>query len=415
MKKREMDTTVEKETIRHELFVIGGGAAGMMAAIAAARAGADAAILEHTDKIGKKLLATGNGRCNLTNLRQKPEYYRSGAPDEAWKVVSAFPPEAAIPFFEELGLLTRDREGYVYPYSNQAGSLLRVLKAELFRLQIPVYYRTQIQTIRKESGRFVCETENRSYEAEKIVLATGSKAAPKTGSDGSGYVLAEELGHTVTELQPALVQLIAEEGCFQRLAGIRADASVKLYLDGRLTAEDSGEVQLTEYGISGIPVFQVSRYAAEGLAAGRKVKAELDFCPALDEIRLKEWIEKRLSLGIRMREILCGLLNEKLADFFAESIESGLPIQQMKQFPVTIKGTKGFEQCQVCMGGVPLTEIDTESMQSRVVRGLYLAGELLDVDGCCGGYNLQWAWSSGYLAGRSAAVSAKSKTEGKDT
>lgn len=397
---------MRREEIRHELLIIGGGAAGLMAAITAARAGADVAILEHTDKIGKKLLVTGNGRCNLTNLYQMPQCYRSGDSDAVWSIVSAFTQKDTIAFFDELGLLTRDRGGYVYPYSNQAGSLLRVLKTELFRLHIPVYYRAQIQRIRKENDHFRCETEEKRYYADKLILATGSKAAPKTGSDGSGYALAKELGHTVTEIYPALVQLLAKEKCFRKLAGIRADAGVKLYVDEKIVSEDMGEVQLTEYGISGIPVFQISRYAAEGLATGKKVKVQIDFCPALEERKLTEWIEKKLHDGIRIREILCGILNEKLAEYFAESVASdeslGEIIQNIKCFPVTITGTKDFEQCQVCMGGVPLSEIDAESMESRLVKGLYFAGELLDVDGICGGYNLQWAWSSGHLAGQKA-------------
>ncbi len=404
IRKTQEGNTVRKEEIRHELLIIGGGAAGLMAAIAAARAGADAAIVEHTDKIGKKLLVTGNGRCNLTNLHQTPRCYRSGDADAAWSVVSAFTQKDTISFFEELGLLTRDREGYVYPYSNQAGSLLRVLKTELFRLHIPVYYRTQIQNIRKKNGQFVCETEEKKYIAGKLILATGSKAAPKTGSDGSGYALAKELGHTVTEIYPALVQLLAKEKCFKNLAGVRADAGVKLYVDEKLAAEDIGELQLTEYGISGIPVFQISRYASEGLATGKKIKVEIDFCPALKQQELKEWIEKRLQMGIRMREVLCGILNEKLAEYFAEGYGKQRELaQSIKHFKVTITGTKDFEQCQVCMGGVSLSEIDADSMQSRLTEGLYFAGELLDVDGICGGYNLQWAWSSGHLAGIRAA------------
>lgn len=398
---------MRKEEIRHELLIIGGGAAGLMAAITAARTGADVAILEHTDNIGKKLLVTGNGRCNLTNLYQTPQCYRSSDSDAVWSVVSAFTQKDTIAFFEELGLLTRDRGGYVYPYSNQAGSLLRVLKTELFRLHIPVYYRTQIQNIRKENDYFQCETEEKRYYADKLILATGSKAAPKTGSDGSGYVLAKQLGHTVTEIYPALVQLLAKEKCFKKLAGIRADAEVKLYVDEKITAEDIGEVQLTEYGISGIPVFQISRYASKGLAEGKTVRVEIDFCPALNETKLTEWIEKKLRDGIRIREILCGILNEKLAEYFAESFASYERrrelIQNIKYFPVTIMGTKDFEQCQVCMGGVPLLEIDAESMESCLVEGVYFAGELLDVDGICGGYNLQWAWSSGHLAGQKAA------------
>lgn len=405
------DNRVKKEEIRHELLVIGGGASGIMAAITAARSGIDTAILEHTDRIGRKLLATGNGRCNLTNLVQKPECYRSQEPQKAWKVISAFSEQDTITFFEELGLLTREKGGYVYPYSNQAASLLRCLKSELYRLHVPVYYRTQLVRAGSEQGRFVCETAGKCYYGKKLILAAGSKAAPATGSDGSGYELAKVFGHTVTPVLPALVQLTAGERCFERLSGIRTEAVVSLFCDGEKMACDTGELQLTEYGISGIPVFQVSRYAAEGLEKGKHVTAELDFCPVLPEDKLTQWIENRVRMGIRIREALAGVLNEKLAEFLTEGTDiSGkadltgqqlrMLVSQIKHFDVTITGTKGFEHCQVCMGGVPLSEIDTDSMESRLVRGLYFAGEILDVDGICGGYNLQWAWASGYLAGR---------------
>lgn len=402
---------MKKEEIRHELLVIGGGASGIMAAITAARLGIDTAILEHTDKIGKKLLVTGNGRCNLTNLVQKPECYRSGEPQKAWKVIASFSEKKVIAFFEELGLLTREKGGYVYPYSNQASSLLRCLKSELYRLKIPVYYRTRITGVRKEQDMFVCDTEEKRYYGKRLILASGSKAAPATGSDGSGYELAKAFGHTITPVLPALVQLKAKEGCFEKLAGIRTEAEVSLFCDGEKIACDTGEVQLTEYGISGIPVFQVSRYAAEWLEKGTSVTAELDFCPVLPADRLTEWIGSKVRAGIRIREVLTGILNEKLAEFLVESIDVSRKsefteqelkklVRLIKRFPVTITGTKGFEHCQVCMGGVPLSEVDTDTMESRLAKGLYFAGEILDVDGICGGYNLQWAWASGYLAGQ---------------
>lgn len=405
---------MSKEEIRHELFVIGGGASGMMAAITAAYSGIDTAILEHTDKIGKKLLATGNGRCNLTNLVQRPDCYRSENVQEAWKVIAAFSEKDTVQFFENAGLLTRERGGYVYPYSNQAASLLRCMKSELYRLHIPVYYRTELTQISKQQDSFVCETEKKRYCGKKLIMATGSKAAPATGSDGSGYELAKAFGHRINTVLPALVQLKAEERCFKGLAGIRSEATVHLFCDGEQKACDTGELQLTEYGISGIPVFQVSRYAAEGLERGCRVMAELDFCPMLSECELMNWISAKAGLGIRIRELLMGILNDKLSEFLVEDMrlteKSGLDkavleklICRIKHFTVTITGTRGFEHCQVCMGGVPLSEIDTDSMESRLVKGLYFAGELLDVDGICGGYNLQWAWASGHLAGKSAA------------
>lgn len=409
---------MKKEEIQHELLVIGGGAAGMMAAISAARAGADTAILEHTDKIGKKLLMTGNGRCNLTNYFQRPDCYRSSDPERAWKVLRSFTERETTDFFQEIGLLTREKAGYVYPYSNQASSVLRVLKAEMYRLHIPVYYRTELIGIQKIKTGFVCNTTNKNYRSKRLILAAGSKAAAKTGSDGSGYELARKLGHSVLPVLPALVQLTAEEDCFKRLSGIRTEGRITLYIDGKKTAQDTGELQLTEYGISGIPVFQVSRYAAEGILCKSKVSAELDFCPVLSETELEAWIEKQKPR--KSREILSGIVNDKLAEVLAELSE--LPekrtellqirhlVRLVKRFPVTVTGTKGFEQCQVCMGGVPLSEIDPATMESVLTEGLYLAGEILDVDGICGGYNLQWAWTSGHLAGASAGNEIRKDT-----
>lgn len=405
---------MKKEKINHGLIVIGGGAAGMMAAICAAREAADVAIIEHTDKIGKKILVTGNGRCNLTNTMQRPDCYRGHDREMAWQVLQTCPPEKTRSLFRALGLLTREKEGYVYPYSNQAASVLRVLKAELYRLHIPVYYRTNVTEIHASLDGFRCETEETQIHSQCLVLATGSRAAEKTGSDGSGYTLAKQLGHTILPVLPALVQLTAKESCFKKLAGIRTEGSVTLCLDGKKVAADAGEIQLTEYGISGIPVFQISRYASLGLYERKNVTVEIDFCPILTKQDLSDWLAKKNEAGLRIREIIGGMLNEKLAEVLTELIS--LPekhltqdeIQRLteiiKHFPVTITGTKGFEQCQICMGGVPLSEIAPETMESRLVKHLYLAGELLDVDGICGGYNLQWAWSSGMLAGSSAAM-----------
>lgn len=400
----------KKETEHfHELLIIGAGASGLMAAISAAHQGVDVALLEHTDKIGKKLLITGNGRCNLTNQVQRLEYYRSHNTQIAWQIVNKFTKEDTIALFQGLGLLTRERNGGIYPWSNQAVSVLKVLKSEIFRLGVTIYYRTVPVTIYQDKrGLFCCETEDGCrYNSKKLVLASGSKAAAKTGSDGSGYVLAHTLGHSIYPPLPALVPLTAEGLSFRKLTGVRAEGKITLYANDRILASDVGELQLTEYGISGIPAFQVSRYAAEALYQKNKVMAELDFCPSLTEQVLGDLIEIQVKKGIRIREVLIGILHEKLADEFCSITEKRNLVRQIKHCLITITGTKEYEYCQVCSGGVPLTEIEPNTMESKIIKGLYFAGELLDVDGACGGYNLQWAWTSGHLAGISAAERIK--------
>ncbi len=390
----------------HDLLIVGAGASGLMAAISAARQGVKVALLEHTDKIGRKLLITGNGRCNLTNQIQRPEYYRSHHGQIAWQVISNFTEDDTIAFFQDLGLVIRERNGGIYPWSNQAASVLRVLKSELFHLGITVYYRAEPVKLYRDEKRacFCCETRNECYLGKALILAAGSQAAEKTGSDGSGYMLARMFGHSIYPPLPALVPLMAKESCFHRLSGVRAEGRITLYADGKELASDVGELQLTEYGISGIPAFQVSRYASEALYQKRYVTAELDFCPNLTVQELEDLIERQTQKGIRTREVLIGILNEKLADEFHSITENEKELaRRIKCFSSTITGTKGFDHCQVCAGGVPLTEIDPSTMESKKTKGLYLAGELLDVDGACGGYNLQWAWASGYLAGKRVA------------
>lgn len=396
------------EKIRHEIMVVGGGASGIMAAIAAKMAGADVAILEHTDKIGKKLLVTGNGRCNITNLLQKPEYYRGHNPEKAWDIITHFTEKDTMLFFKELGLLMKAKGNYVYPYSNQAYSVVNSLKAALRRFSIPIYYRTNLIKIEKKTQGFYGVTEKKHFYAEKVILATGSKAAEKTGSDGSGYALAKELGHTIVPVLPALVQVLVMEKEIERLAGVRMDGSITLYIEDKEKAFEKGEIQFTEYGISGIAVFQVSRFVSEAWDEGKAIRAELDLCLEMEEGELKSWIEEQQEKENSLLDILTGLVNDKLARKIALSEErmADRLVKKIKHFPITILGTKGFADCQVCMGGVPLTEVKGDTMESLIIDGLYFAGELLDVDGICGGYNLQWAWSSGWLAGASAAANA---------
>lgn len=408
-----------------QILVVGGGAAGMTAAVMAARSGASVVLLEHMDRVGKKILSTGNGRCNFTNLDQRPEYYRCSQADFPWKVIGQFPMEKTVKFFAGLGILAKERNGCLYPNSDQASAVLDVLRLELERLDVLVRTGCQVRGIRRDGKRLCVTTAQGTFLADAVVLAAGSKAAPATGSDGSGYELARGLGHRIIAPLPALVQLRCAEKDYKQMAGVRADAKIELYTGDaaggwRLAASDCGELQLTDYGISGIPVFQVSRYAAIALHSKRCVKAVIDFLPRQT---IKETVSMIRGRAEAMPERtceqwMCGLFNKKLSVVLlkraglAPSQKAGSVaadgwdalIKQMRSFETMVTAANSYEQAQVCCGGVDTADVDPETLMSRKMKNLYLAGEILDVDGICGGYNLQWAWSSGAVAGICAAV-----------
>ena len=409
------------------IVIIGGGASGLAAAVTAAEQGCDVTVLEQKEKTGKKILATGNGRCNLTNLQISEVCYRSRNQEFPMKVIRQVSVEETLKFFNQLGLLTKDRNGYVYPVSDQASSVAELL-AEAAKdrgAKLVCSSRVTAVDVRKKGFRVTAmETEGeKTYDCDKVILASGSKASPVTGSDGSGYILAKELGHHVIEPLPALVQLVGKGGWLRRVAGVRTEATVTLMLDGIPVAEDRGELQLTDYGISGIPVFQVSRYASVGLYEGKQVRASIDFLPFMEQNKVTEFLfdrRERLSY-LSGAKFLSGVLAEKLACVLLS--EAGISLtDQVKQIPdrkleklaalakgfsLLITGTKSFEQAQICCGGVDTSQVDSRTMESRILPGFYLTGEILDVDGICGGYNLQWAWSTGILAGRAAAGANK--------
>ncbi len=408
-----------------EGIIVGGGAAGLLAAITAAELGASVTILEHMPRVGKKILSTGNGKCNMTNLHMAADCYRSGVEGVPMKVIDKFPVEDTIGFFRRLGVLTMDRNGYVYPASGQAQTVLDALRDKTESLGIRTLCDNKVLSIyKKNDGRFAVKTESQTYSADFVILSAGSMAAKTTGSDGSGYELAKGVGHKVKKPLPALVQLKCKGDFFKAIAGVRTDVKVSLYTIGKngergnLLAEDQGELQLTDYGISGIPVFQVSRFAAEALDHKKRVMAVIDFMPDMTEGELFEVLkEQKAYLGDRKAgDFINGLFNKKLAALFLKAawIKADQPVaelnnkklaelcQVIKDASFEVTGTNSYDKAQICMGGVDLRDIDSETMESRLVPGLYFAGEILDVDGICGGYNLQWAWSSGHLAAVSA-------------
>lgn len=409
-----------------KVVVVGGGAAGLMAAIAAAEQGAKVTLLEKNKQVGKKILVTGNGRCNLTNTDQNLTHYRTREPDFVAQVLYQVSMYDTLKKFTEFGIFTKNRKGYLYPYSDQASSVVEVLRLEAEHMGVKLALNTEAQQIVQTADGFQIQTEGWAYPADAVILTCGSKAAPETGSDGSGYRLAESLGHAIIKPLPALVALRCKEKFFEKLAGVRMDAKVAVYAEDEMLASDQGEVQFTRNGISGIPVFQVSRYAVRAIDAGEKVRAVLNLMPLFEEEEFLAFLENRRKPNAYKtgEQFLTGLLPVKVAACVLE--RSGLNREKKKAgawtetelgrlartvtcFEAELTGYGDFAQAQVCSGGVDLREVDSGSMESRKVPGLYLAGEILDVDGACGGYNLQWAFSSGWLAGMSAALGGEEK------
>lgn len=409
--------------MKKSIYIIGAGPAGLMAAITAAERGAAVTLLEHNDRVGKKILSTGNGRCNFSNKIQKPEYYRSDNEAFPWHVIEKYSVTETIDFFESIGIMVKEKNGGLYPFSEQASAVLDLLRMEVERLQIQIVTGAHVKEIvpQRNGIRILAEVEKkeRKYLADRVILATGSKAASKLGSDGSGYDLAKQLGHHMIPVVPALVQLRSKESYFKSLAGIRLNGKVSLYAGDKFMGEDTGEIQLTDYGISGIPVFQISRFAARALYEKKQVVAELDFLPEWTEMRVYEYLlrRKKERPSKEMEQFFTGIFNKKLVPVLLKNAK--IPLHKMagdltkkelhdltvqiKRWRVEIIGTNPYEQAQVCAGGIDTKEVCEDTMESKLVKGLFFAGEILDVDGICGGYNLQWAWTSGYLAGKGAA------------
>lgn len=399
-----------------KVVVVGAGASGMMAAIAAARQGASVTVLEKMERPGKKLLITGNGRCNLTNKKASAkDAYRGAGADFTEGILGQFPVESTLDFFHGLGLLTRERNGYIYPYTDQAGTVLELLLLEIRRLKIKMKYRENVVGIQKAKEGFHVQTAAWSYPCDKVILCAGGKAAPQTGSDGSGYGLAKHCGHRIQPVHPALVPLKAGGNIPRMLSGIRNQAVLSLEIDGGLCCREEGDLQWTDYGVSGIVVFQLSRFAAAALAENKRVRLHVDMMPEYTEADIRRLLEEKHTRfpEASAEELLTGLLKKKAVSAFAKTAgkqictEKGEAFYQaavsfLKNLTLTVTGTKSFDAAQVCAGGVPAAEVSGETLESLKMPGLYLAGELLDVDAICGGYNLQWAWSSGYVAGSHA-------------
>ena len=389
----------------------------MAAAITASDNGGNVTLFEHMPRIGKKLLMTGSGKCNISNEDMDLCHFHS-ADCELTLVKSVFSKISAtemLDFLSHLGLLTRNRNGYIYPYSEQASQVLDVLRFSLRDRNIRTCTECEIKGISSNKGRLAVEFENdKSENFDKIIIATGSCAYKSTGSDGSGFALCSELGHHVVKPLPALTYLAVEDKFIVSLAGIRTHAKVSI-----CGSSETGELQLTKNGISGIPVFNLSFRASKRLDLGEKVIAEVDFLPEISEDSLRLELTKRCKmLSVRpVEELLVGILHKNLCNVIMKESslrhelsqkccllseeEIGAIAGKIKHFMFRIKANGGFDNSQVVAGGVDTTEI-TDCLESKRVSNLYLAGEVLDVNGDCGGYNLTWAFCSGIVAANAA-------------
>ena len=409
----------KKSTKLLDVIVIGAGASGMMAAITAARRGKSVAILERMNKPGKKILATGNGKCNFTNNNMDTSCFH-GNIQLIQSVLSRFSKEEALSFFHEIGIWPKEKNGYYYPNSGQAASVAEALKHELDRLQVPVYLEQEVLDLFPDKYGFQIKTVQTSYTCRNVIIASGLLAAPKLGSDGSMFSLIKELGHRFVPVLPALCGFYAKGMHFSKVAGVRCDANLTLKIDGNTAATEQGELQLADYGISGIPVFQISSPAVRALYEKKSVTVVIDFLPDISLETLNTEFAMRIGkceTDENADRLLCGLLNQKLIPVLLKyaGIRSDEPLKNISlekmerlsagihDYPVTLEKVRDFEFAQVCTGGIRTEEINEKTLESRLLSGLYFAGEILDVDGICGGYNLQWAWSSGYVAGCSVS------------
>lgn len=397
-----------------QLIVVGAGASGLFAGAIAASMKVNTLILEHTDNIGKKLLSTGNGKCNMTNFALDKNMYYCQDNSFIDSVISSYGYRELIQTFKELGLITRERDGYVYPYSEQAAAVRNILENSCKLYGARIKCNCNILGISKIDDCFEVSTSIGIYQAKKVLIATGGKTFAKSGSDGSGYKLVKALGHKVTKTVPALSSLICHEKYYKHISGVRVKCSIMLFDKDKLISRDEGELQLTDYGISGIPVFNISRQAAYILKEGRKPYVIIDFMKEYNIHELKNLIVY-YKMQFKERGILeqmSFLINKKLAEMLiklsgirTDKCMGGLTDEEIDILVVNIKhyksfiaNIKGYDFAQVTAGGVDVSEINPATMESKICRNLYFAGEIIDVDGRCGGYNLHFAWASAYIA-----------------
>ena len=397
------------------ILVIGGGASGMIAALTAAENPENqVTLLERQARLGRKLAATGNGRCNLTNLNTTLSCYHGENPAFLQPALDAFGVSDTLDYFARLGLLTvAEPSGRVYPFSDQATSVVDILRLAIEQSHIQLETGCEVTELYYRDDAFFAQTEARRYAADRVIVACGGMAGAKLGGTRSGYQMLKSFGHSCTKLYPALVQLKTDPTWVKSLKGVRAEAGVQIFADSTQLIATRGEVQFTEYGVSGPAIFEVSR-AATSIA--EPLTVVLDLVPMLDQTALTTLLEQKCRAfpNITLENFLTGILQNRLGrtllrvcGYKLESVAGSLKkrdlqkiAQTIKAFSLPIIGNMGMDQAQVTAGGIRTDEFDPNTLESKLQPGLYACGEVLDIDGDCGGLNLQWAWSSGRLAGQ---------------
>ena len=394
--------------------VIGGGAAGMMTALTAAQQGNRVILLERQNRVGRKLLATGNGRCNLTNHNLSPEHYHGAPSSFITPALDSFTTADALAFFEQLGLLTvAEDSGRVYPLSDQAGSVVDVLRFAVEAAGVELRTEFDVTSVKPTKTGFKVRSESQSVVTDKVIVCCGGMAGGKLGGTKSGYELLQALGHTATKLHPVLVQLKTDNTWVRSLKGVRADAAVTLKRGGEILAQSAGEVQFADYGVSGPAIFEISRAACSEKGS---LTVHLDLLRNVDFARVQELLSLRRDTmpALTLENLLTGVVHNRLgrtvlryAGYDLNAPVSSLKPSDIKKiaaalgdFALPVTGNLGFDGAQVTAGGIRTDEFHAATLESKLVPGLYAAGEVLNVDGDCGGYNLQWAWASGRLAGQ---------------
>ncbi len=398
--------------MKNRIAVIGGGASGLCAAIFAAQSeSADVTIYESGERVGRKILATGNGRCNMTNVNAKAENYHGRNPRFIEYAVNHFWVDETLEFFSSLGILAKtEDEGKVYPYSDQASAVLDVLRFKTEEAGVKIVTSFEAEKVTKRKNEFhITAFDGREVRADKVIVATGGKAAPNLGSKGVGYDILKSFGHKITELSPSLVQIKTETDVVKKLKGIKLNANVTLGKNS-----EYGEVLFTEYGLSGPALFSLSSYLTN------QKTVSLDIMPEYSEEEIFNIITSRIYAHPKrsLEDFFVGMLNKRVGQALLKFIgvqplsryavtlsekEISLLCATLKKWNFKIVGTMSWNNAQVTKGGALTDEFNPETMESKLINGLYATGEVLDIDGDCGGYNLQWAWSSGYLAGTAAA------------
>lgn len=405
-----------------KIAVVGGGASGLVAAIYASGTNNKVTILERNPICGKKLLVTGNGRCNYGNVDQDLKHYHSNNAELLNKIITDTALVEIFNFFTSLGIVPKIKNGYYYPFSNQASTVRNALLLELDKRHVEIKNQFLVNSIKKINNKFIIASPVEALEFDKVIIATGSNASIKEPIEKTGYDLALSFGHTIIKPLPALVQLKMSPTTkyLKEWAGIRTDAIVTLYEDNHKIKEELGEVQLTDYGISGICIFNLSRFVSRGLSENKKEVITINFLPFLntnDKSKVLKWLDEQNKITNKrtLKQLLEGTLNDKLVKVILKesnidnqkswlaltNLEKESLVTNLVSFKSEIIKTNNMLSAQVCTGGVSLKEINPLTMESLKVSNLYFTGEVLDVDGDCGGYNLTFAWLTGKLAGLS--------------